>query len=276
VRAARRPDLLAVGDVMLDVIAPSSPEEAVHTSVQLRAGGSVVNAALAAARDGASAGVVGRIGADAAGEMVRSALDEAGIAAWLAVDPELATGTVVYAAGKVVADRGATARLAPADLPADLEAAAVLVSGYVLLHESTEQAGRAALDRARSDWIAVDMAAAQLLARAGPDRALELAGGANVLLANEEEARVLTGVDAPAAARALGRRFRVACVKRGPEGAVACVDGELLEAPAPRRLSPGVGAGDAFAAGLLVALARGAPAQDALVAACRTGTDALI
>ena len=57
--------------------------------------------------------------------MIRSELLEAGVEARLAVDRETATGTVVYTADGVVADRGATARLVPDDLPTRLTARAV-------------------------------------------------------------------------------------------------------------------------------------------------------
>jgi sugar/nucleoside kinase (ribokinase family) len=268
-------DFLAVGDVMLDVLAGAAPSGEVHAQVRVRGGGSALNAAVWAASEGASAAVIGRIGADPAGSMVRAALEEAGVEARLSIDHELPTGTVVYTGQGVVADRGATARLSAADLPAALPARALLVSGYALLNADTEPAARAALERARADWIAVDVASAALVERAGVDRVLELLEGANVVLANEAEARALTGGDAAEAARALGRRFRIACVKRGAGGAIAACDGELLTAGPPQVLEQDVaGAGDAFAAGLLVGLARGQSPRDALELACRLGTAA--
>src|SRR5262249_9524777 len=148
-------DFLAVGDVMLDVITAAEPGGSVHGSVRVRGGGSALNASVWAAREGARAAVVGRIGADPAGTMVRAAREEAGVEAMLAVDPEAPTGTVVYARdGVVAADRGATARLVPGDLPERLEARAVLVSGYALLHDDTRDAARAAIERSRAGWTA--------------------------------------------------------------------------------------------------------------------------
>ena len=184
-------DFLAVGDVMLDVFAGAAPAEAVHAAVRVRGGGSALNAAVWAASEGAQAAVIGRVGSDSAATMIRSELLEAGVKARLAIDRETATGTVVYTADGVVADRGATARLAPADLPQRLTARAVLVSGYALLHADTEAAARAALERADADWIAVDVASAALVEGVGAQRVLELARGANVLLANKDEALTL-------------------------------------------------------------------------------------
>jgi sugar/nucleoside kinase (ribokinase family) len=268
-------DFLAVGDVMLDVFADATPAADVHAAVRVRGGGSALNAAVWAASEGARSGVIGRIGSDSAATMVRSELAEAGVEARLAVDPEAATGTVVYTADGVVADRGATARLSARDLPERLAARAVLVSGYALLHEDSQPAARAALERADAEWIAVDVASAALVERVGAERVLELARGANVLLANEDEALALTGKPPRAAAALLSERFAVACVKRGPAGALAAREGRMFSAAAPHELEQDTaGAGDAFAAGLLVALVRGQDLEQALEVACRLGTAA--
>jgi sugar/nucleoside kinase (ribokinase family) len=64
-------------------------------------------------------------------------------------------------------------------------------------------------------------------------------------------------------------------VTRGAAGAVAVLDGRLEQAAAPQiEAARAVGAGDAFAAGLLVALARGSDLADALASACRLGAAA--
>ena len=64
----------------------------------------------------------------------------------------------------------------------------------------------------------------------------------------------------------------MACVTCGPDGAVAVLDGRLEKSRAePVDNKDQVGAGDAFAAGLLVALAGGAGLRDALEAGCGLG-----
>jgi ribokinase len=143
-------DLIAVGDVMLDGTLPAPViGSRVHGRIELRAGGSAANAALAAARLGAHAAVVGRVGADPAGRLVADSLTAAGVDPLLARDDQALTGCVVVVGStSVVADPGASARLAPEDLPETLEAGAVLVSGYTLLQPEPEAAARAALERA--------------------------------------------------------------------------------------------------------------------------------
>lgn len=272
-------DLLAVGDLMLDVRVEAGALARggdVHGRVVVRPGGSAANAAVWAAWAGAEAGVIGRVGDDVAGRVLREALVERGVRGELAVDPEAPTGTmlVVREAGErsMVADRGANARLSPSDLPERLEAGAMLVSGYVLLQEGSRPAALAALERAAAGLVAVDAASWPLLVAYGVERFLADVDRANVLLANEREARVLTGREGAEAARALGERRRIAAVKLGARGAVACVEGEVVVRPAePVTERDPTGAGDAFDGVLLAELARGVEPAEALGRACHAG-----
>jgi sugar/nucleoside kinase (ribokinase family) len=271
------PDVLAVGDVMVDARAPSEAVARGHVvgKVRLYAGGSAANAAAWAAAAGARSGVVGRVGDDFAGRALRRELEARGVDARLAVDADLPTGCVLTLGERTLAERGANARLDPGDVPSALEAGAVLVSGYVLLHDDSGAAALAALDRARSAWIAVDAASAHLLERYGRERFLDATGPATVLLLNADEALALTGEEPNEAAQALAGLFRLVCVKRGADGVVACFDGTLRHSDAPPiTLVDDSGAGDAFAGALLAALAGGRAVGVALEAACRAGAAA--
>jgi sugar/nucleoside kinase (ribokinase family) len=271
-------DLIAVGDVMLDGALPAPvPGTRVHGGIELRAGGSAVNAACAAARLGASAAVVGRVGTDAAGKLVCNSLAAQGVEALLALDADVPTGSVIVVGGtSIVADPGASGQLAPADLPASLAAPAVLVSGYTLLQRGPEPAARAALERAEATWVAVDAASARLVTSFGVDRFLEATAAVGVLLANAEEARALTGLEAEDAALALARHYDVVCVKLGSAGALAATGDEVVRAPAQAiDRTDTLGAGDAFAGGLLVALVRGAALAEALRVGCDAAAEAL-
>jgi sugar/nucleoside kinase (ribokinase family) len=250
----------------------------VHGHIELRAGGSAANAALAAARLGGSAAVVGRVGADPAGRLVADALAAAGVEPLLARDVEARTGCVVVVGGtSVVADPGASARLASDDLPPTLEARAVLVSGYSLLQSGSEAAARAALERARTDWLAVDAASSRLVSSFGVDRFLEATATVDVLLANAEEARTLTGLDPDEAAPLLAQRYRIVCVKVGRAGAIAASGGKLVRAEVePLDRPDTLGAGDALAGGFLLSLGRGADLATALRAGCDAATAALL
>jgi len=272
-------DLVTVGDLMIDVRveAPALARGGdVHGRVLVQPGGSAATAAVWGAWSGAQTGVYGRVGHDVGGRVMREALTERGVRTHLTVDPEAETGTmlVVHEAGErsMVADRGANARLGPEDLPGAIRAGAVLVSGYVLLQEGSRPAALAALLRAEARYVAVDPASWPLVEGFGVDRFLEETTAANVILANELEARTLTGLEGEAAARALGRHYRLACVKLGERGAVLWADEQVLEEPAPGvdEVDP-TGAGDAFDGVLLASLARGATPAEALRLACHAG-----
>jgi sugar/nucleoside kinase (ribokinase family) len=223
--------LVAVGDVMVDVETDRLPAhgERAHAHVTLRAGGSAVNAALVARELGADAQVVGRIGADPAGDLVLAALAQREVDARLARDDELPTGTAVALGDAVVADRGANARLSPGDLPSPLHGDALLVSGFALFQDGSRDAALAALEAFDGEWTAVDLASPRL-ARADFD--------ARIVFATRAEAKAVPRLES---------RFEIVCLK----------DDYGVD-----RTSP-FGAGDAYAAAFLVALAGGADVDDA-------------
>ena len=235
-------DFVAVGDVMLDVrLPPAPPGTRQHTEIGVAAGGSAVNAALAAARLGARAAVVGSVGDDTLGDALAAQLAAAGVLSFLTRIDGLATGTTVYVGDAVVADRGANARAAIAEVP---PARVTLVSAY-LPTPAREQALRLATGL----------------------RAVDLQG----VLVDEPAAEVVLGPDLDL--EALAPAHDVVCSTLGPNGAVALARGERTAAAPSRVLDePLVGAGDAFAAGFLLALAGGEPLTECL----RRGCDAAI
>jgi len=272
-------DVVTVGDVMLDVrVEADALEEGgdVHGRVLVRPGGSASNASVWAAEAGARTRVHGRVGADAAGALIRDELIRRGVEPALTLDLEADTGTmlVVHEPGErsMVADRGANGRLVPEDLPEVIDATSVLVSGYALLFEPTTAAARAALERARARFVAVDAASWPLLRDFGVDRFFEAVEPANILFANEREAEILSGRRGEAAADALAQRFPVVCVKLGADGAVMSWEGLVISfaGESVQEKDP-TGAGDAFDGVLLARLAAGRSPGDALHAACRAG-----
>jgi fructokinase len=112
-----------------------------------------------------------------------------------------------------------------------------------------------------------------------PDLVLELLGLATIVKANDDEARVLgTLLGCSADPQTLGRRLveryavEAVCITRGAAGAALWADGMLHEVDGiPVGVVDTVGAGDAFAAGLLHAMLEGRPAAEALAFANRLG-----
>jgi ribokinase len=236
---------VAVGDVLVDVTIRGGPGH--DARVSLRAGGSAANAAVWAASLGAASAVVGRVGDDLAGRALRSALAERGVECFLSVDPDAPSGTYVVVGGTRYVDRGATVALAPAELPEAIEADVVAISPYLEL-----ETARSAVARARASWI---------VALGKPLR------GANAVVLAEAEAE--QGI------HELAAQHRLACVTLGGLGAIAILDGEEASASAPAvEAADATGAGDAFAAALLVSVARGEALGTALQRACRYGAEA--
>lgn len=272
-------DVICVGDLMLDVSAESRAIARggdVHGHVRLRPGGSAANAAVWAAASGAETQVVGRIGDDPAGRIIRESLVERSVDPALSTDRSAPTGTmlVVHASEdrSMVADRGANATLRPEHLPASLEAKAVLVSGYLLLQRETHATARAALERARAHFLAVDAASWPLIESVGADTFFAWTRAANVLFANEREAEALCGEPGEDAAAALAHRYPVVCVKLGSRGAVMSWEGLLIRfSTDPVEGVDPTGAGDAFDGALLAALAHGRSPGEALRVACAAG-----
>jgi sugar/nucleoside kinase (ribokinase family) len=272
-------DLVCVGDVMLDIRVDAETLHRggdVHGRVLLQPGGTSSNAAVWAAWSGASTRVHGCVGDDLTGRTLRDGLAARGVEPVLTLDPDASTGTmlVLHEPGErsMVADRGANARLTPEHLPGSIVAGAVLVSGYLLLQDHGHDAALATLNRAEASLVAVETSSWPLVRAFGAARFFDETSEATAVLANEQEARTLTGLDAGDAARELGERYRLVAVKRGDRGAELVIDGECFTAPAEPvvEIDP-TGAGDAFDGVVLAALARGVEPAEALARACHAG-----
>ena len=274
--------LVAIGDVMVDVVASLSGPVAVGDDsparIELRGGGSAANVAA-----WGGAALVGRVGADARAAAAAAELRAAGVELFLAVDDEKPTGTCIVLVSPggertMFPDAGANDGLLPEDLPAALLSAGdhLHVAGYALLREGSRPAARSAIERALAAGmtVSVDPSSAVLLSPAF----LELAEGAQLLLPNAAEAVALAGERDPVlAARALAGRFGEVVVKLGAEGALWTNGGAEVRAPAVQVSAVDTtGAGDAFAAGFLGARVRGAAPAEALEAGCALAARAVV
>ena len=258
---------VVIGDLMVDVLAvmsrPLARGSDTPSRVSTQGGGSAANVAAWLARQQVQATYVGRVGDDALGREALELLGRDGVDVRAAVTPDRTTGTcivLVEPGGErsMLPDSGANATLSPDDLPLDLfrPGTHLHLSGYTLLSDGPREAGLTALARAREAGmtVSIDPSSAALLQTAGPDRFLEWTRGVDLLMPNEDEARVLTGVSDPReAAAALSTSYREVVVKLGRHGALW--HGGFISASAPaERVAEVVdttGAGDAFAAGFL-------------------------
>jgi ribokinase len=279
--------LVVLGDVMVDVVCrldgPLALGSDAPARIEFGYGGSAANvAAWAAACKALSSDapvLAGRIGADERGRVAEAELRATGVDTRLAVDPENPTGTCVVLVGpdgerSMVPDPGANDRLADGDLPDEalVPGAHLHLTGYSLVRHGSRPAARSAIARARERGVtvSVDPSSAALLS----PRFLDQLAGVGLLLPNLEEAVALSGEeDAEQAASVLARRVPEVVVTLGPSGAL-WTDGSLLCHVAAAGGAAGAvldttGAGDAFAAGFLIARLSGASPEGALHAGCR-------
>jgi len=281
--------VLVVGDVATDVVVvhsgPLAPGSDTPARVRIGGGGSAANTAAWLAAAGVAVTLAAVVGDDAAGTERLTELRALGVRCAVRRSPTAGTGAVVVLSSSgdrtMLADRGANLLLEPSDVDAALAHGArhLHLSGYVLLDEASRPAGRHALAVAAARGLTTSVDAASAVPLRGVPF-LDLARGADLLLANADEAAALLGSPAPPADLARGLAaagVRHAVVKCGPAGAVwAAAGGAVVTAPAvPAEAVDPTGAGDAFAAGLLAAWLAGAPPAQALAAGARLGARAV-
>lgn len=282
--------VLVVGDLAVDVVAllagPLATDSDTAARISYAGGGAGANVAAGLATLDVPVTLVTRVGDDALGRQSLADLAAIGVDLAVPLDATTATGTVIVLVDpdgerSMVPDRGANRLLDPADLPDELMATAthLHLSGYVLLDHRSEPAAQHALARARAHGltVSVDPASAAPLAAYGPDRFLTATAGADLLLPNAVEARLLAGTaDVAAAARILAERYADVVVSCGRDGAIWASGGRTGRVPAPPvAVVDTTGAGDAFTAAVVAAWLGGAGLLLAAEAGVRSGAAAV-
>jgi 2-dehydro-3-deoxygluconokinase len=287
------PGLLTFGETMAVVIADQPGHLGSARSFGLRIGGAESNVAMAVARLGLPAAWVGRVGADAVGDLVEQRVAAAGVRVTAVRDTSF-TGIMVRhrpvgASIHVDYHRAGSAgsRLQPDDVREDLVRASgvVHVTGITpALSESAAATVHHAIDVASAARVPVSLDVnyrAKLWSAAAARPVLrELVRRVDVVFAGVDEAQLV--LDAPGAdvstllhgLAALGPGEVV--LKDGARGCTALVDGvELAEPAVPVTVVDPVGAGDAFVAGYLAERLAGAEPPDRLRTAVASGAYAV-
>lgn len=281
-RGTRPPRLLVIGDIAWDVIMRPAGDLAwgtdVYGHVDLMPGGSAANVAVWARRMGAEVTLVGRVGDDPFGDLMRTHLEREGVGGAVRVTPGVETmriGVVVRpdAEHAFVTDHSHPPRLSADDLPLTLldQADAVFLNGYAVFMAGSASfaSGLLAEARRRGILVSFDPSSSSLIRNYGADRLLGELGHVDLLLANEEEAGALVSRGAETA---LLDHASLAIVKRGAAGATALAgDSRLSVAAEPITVADTTGAGDAFDAAFLVEFLAERDLPRALTAANRLG-----
>lgn len=283
--AARRPRVIVLGGVQADVIAgpvtdlPPAGATMLIDQAGLRVGGAGANAALAFSALHAEVRLLGCVGDDALGVWMRDELAPHGLGDELAVVAGQSTGMTV-ALESAQRDRtfltylGVNAGWKPSLTAAALDCDAFLLCDYFVMPGLREHAAHRLLATARAQGARTFFDTAwdpEDFPESSRREVLALLDQVDVFLPNEAEACALAGAqDAQAAAARLQEASGAwVVVKLGARGALARgPGGATLRAHAPVvSVSDTTGAGDAFNAGLVRALADGADWRQALQAA---------
>nr|BFE81068.1 hypothetical protein GCM10020093_036690 [Planobispora longispora] len=225
--------LLVIGDVVTDVVAlhggPGLAGLEIGTDtaadIALRPGGSGANTASWAARLGADARILTRVGSDTS-EWHGAELRRSGVRPHLRVDPERPTAVVIAMVDvtgerSMLTNRGAGGHIGIDDWDEDLldGVAHLHLSGYTLFAEPGLRLSRLALAEAarRGVTTSVDPASTGFLRAFGPERFVLETRAARILIPNRDEALFLTGeTSVERAAELLSLAYGAAAVKLGP------------------------------------------------------------
>jgi sugar/nucleoside kinase (ribokinase family) len=290
--ASRRPTLTVIGCVQADVVMspatdlPPPGGTLLIEQMAMRVGGAGANAALASVEAGLAVRLIGCIGDDQLGEWMRDQLVPAGLAEELVSLAGQTTGLTV-ALESPARDRtfltylGVNAQWPPSTIPDDaLTCEHLLLCDYFVAPPLQGEASRRLLSTARDRGARTFFDTSWDPAGFSPrtrEEVCELLPSVDVFLPNEVEACALAD-DPGDAARAARLLQKVSggwvVVKLGSSGCLAVgPDGTELAVPAPVvTVADTTGAGDAFNAGLVHALALGHSWPQALTLATRFAT----
>lgn len=258
--------IVVLGDLNLDVLASLpesfSQEKEVRTVVRTVPGGSAGRFARIAAREGATVTFIGCVGNDLVGELlIRSLQDER-------IDPHVMrvdtpTGTIVALTQReertMLCSRGANDGIEASWVKQECFCGAqhLHLSGYAFLSPSQREAARRAIDigRAFGATISVDPPPDNLIRAFGVESFLCEMAAADWLFPNLEEGRALSGEEtAEKIVGVLAESFPIGALTLGKEGSFAWKDDERDRCGAEEIVgTDSTGAGDAFAAGFVVA-----------------------
>jgi sugar/nucleoside kinase (ribokinase family) len=258
--------IVVIGDLMNDIVVvprgPIAPDTDTESLVRPRPGGSAANTAAWLGSLGAPVDFVGAVG-DADAERHVELFREGGVTPHLQVEPGLPTGIIVILVRgeerSMLTERGANAAFSGVTLTDELldSAAIVHLSGYTLVKDFGPGAAQGILRRVSERGIpfAVTPGSYGYLAQYGATRFLDDIRGAEILMPNLDEGRLLSGKEKPMdVGKALLKHAPIVVLTRGSLGVILFRRDEApLEVPAPpvAKFVDPTGAGDALAAGFL-------------------------
>jgi sugar/nucleoside kinase (ribokinase family) len=276
------------GSATLDVICKTVDdvprfESIAFEDVVVSPGGCGSNVAIGLAAQGIPTLLVARIGQDDAGKLVQSYWQRAKIdLGCLRFDQEKSTAVSIglvdsQSQPRFIHTPGANGRLTASDLEVDdLVRAGVQwlhVGGFFVLPGIVDGKLPERLRLTHQAGLGISLDVVRSPSMRHPEVLWPCMPFLDVFLCNADEARIMTGKDDPVEAgrELMAYGVKQVIVKLGAEGCLLVRKEDALRIPGVQiSVADTTGAGDAFAAGLIAALMRGAE----IIEACRAGNRA--
>jgi sugar/nucleoside kinase (ribokinase family) len=229
----------------------------------MASGGSAANTVHGLAMMSIETGFIGSIGEDETGDFFENDLKNAGIITML-TRRESSTGTAVALVSPdsqrtFATHLGAAIELEARDLnPGQFKGYDILyLEGYLIINKALVET---ACEFAKQNGmeIALDLASYNVVDARLEDFREIIEKYADIVFANEDEARSFTGLDPESALEQISKSCKIAVVKTGAAGSWIRRGEELLKIDAmPVEVKDTTGAGDLYASGFLYGYARG-------------------
>ncbi|MER6664756.1 ribokinase [Amycolatopsis japonica] len=254
--------VLVIGSANADLVVPvdrrpGGGETVLGGDTILSPGGKGANTAVAAARLGADVALLGAVGDDPYGELLKRSLAESGVDTGSLRTSERPTGIAYITVtpdgeNSILVSPGANSALRPEDV--DLDGAEIVVLSLEIPLETVEHAVAKAVEHRVKTLLNLSPAA---------ELSAKTLQGLDVLLVNEHEAAFLLGGEADFP-KLLDLGPKAAVVTLGAKGAAVVTADGVTEVPSPKvEAVDTTGAGDAFAGALATSLAKGEQLVDA-------------
>ncbi|GBU08736.1 adenosine kinase [Bacteroidales bacterium] len=237
-------------------------KEIANLEISMATGGSVSNTCLALAKLGNEAGFIGKVGNDTYGNFYLKEIKEAGVVAHLSIEdaPSGTAMTLISPDGERTFGTylGVSAQLNKDDLDASifknydyLYLEGYLVQNYELVEEALK------LAKSLKIKIATDLSSYNVVEDNREFLLKMIQQYVDIVFANEEEARALTGKNSEEAIVEIAKMVDIAIVKIGERGSLIAQGEKTIKVPALKvKMLDATAAGDFFTAGFFYGLSQ--------------------
>jgi sugar/nucleoside kinase (ribokinase family) len=310
--ANTRFDVLTIGNAIVDVIAPVTPDflqregmsegimhlvdaersaylyERMPAEKRMISGGSAANTAAGVASLRGNASFIGKVADDDLGEIFAEDLERIGVhygVSKLSEGPATARSMILVSEGgerTMNTYLGACHQLTTADIKEDEIGAAAItyMEGYLWDPVEAKKAFVTAAHFAHKHERATSFTLSDpFCVNRYREEFLDLMRSKTIdyVFANVEELKALYQTDFHNSVQAITKDVELAAITMGAEGAMVVANGEVISVPAYaiEKVVDATGAGDLFASGFLLAVARGQDLETALKLGCLSASEVI-